>query len=157
MLLQGYKVIHEAEAIAYDKMASSIQGELKTRIRMTLRNWTGTLSRKELLNPLKHPLVAWTIISHKLLRWLTPFFLIGSFLANIFLLSNGLMYQVLFTLQILFYLFALIGLLSYKCQITIPIISSVFSFCLANIGFFIGLLKAFKGESIAKYEVSSSN
>jgi hypothetical protein len=157
ILLQGYRVVHEPEVVAYDKMESSIEGELATRIRMTLRNWTGTLSRKELLNPLRYPPIAWTIVSHKLLRWLTPFFLIGLFLSNIFLLSKGSIYQILFILQILFYLFALIGLLSHKYQTEIPIISSAFSFCLANVGFLIGVFKAFKGESVAKYEVSNSN
>jgi cellulose synthase/poly-beta-1,6-N-acetylglucosamine synthase-like glycosyltransferase len=65
--LQGYRVIQDRNATVFDAMPHSIQGELRTRIRMTARNWTGTLARPEILNPLRFPLTALGLISHKLL------------------------------------------------------------------------------------------
>ena len=69
---QGYRVVHVDDAVAYDEFPSTVKGELKARTRMTLRNITCTLKRCSLLNALRHPLVSWAVISHKLLRWLTP-------------------------------------------------------------------------------------
>ena len=73
--LQGYRVLHDSRAAVFDTFPHSIEGELRARIRMVARNWTGTLSQPALLNPLRFPGTAWGLVSHKLLRWLTPFFL----------------------------------------------------------------------------------
>ena len=156
IILQGYRVVYEPQAIAYDVFPSSIQGELKTRIRMTLRNWTGTLSRKQLLNPFKYPSICFSLISHKILRWLTPYFLLSIFILNPLLLGN-FCYQLLFTLQIIFYSLALIGFILEKKQIHLRIFTLPFSFCLANLGMFIGVFKALKGESITEYHVLESS
>ena len=66
----------------FDTMPHSVNGELRARIRMTARNWSGTWARPALLNPLRFPFTALGLISHKLLRWWTPFFLGMAFLAN---------------------------------------------------------------------------
>src|SRR5579862_5617116 len=80
--LQGYRVLLDEEATVFDAMPHSVEGELRARIRMTARNWTGTLSRPALLNPLRYPFTALGLVSHKLLRWLTPFFLALILLCN---------------------------------------------------------------------------
>src|SRR5580658_3669875 len=71
------------------------------------RNWTGTLSRPALLNPFLYPLTAWSLVSHKLLRWLTPFFLGVVFLSSASLAARGGS-PALFWLQVAFYTSALI-------------------------------------------------
>ncbi len=151
IILQGYRVVHQPEAIAYDTFPSSIEGELQTRIRMTLRNWTGTLSRKQLLNPFRYPLISFSIISHKLLRWLTCFFLLALLILNLLLLRYPV-YQFLFILQITFYCLALIGFILEKRSRHIQIFTVPFSFCLANLGMFLGVLKSFLGIKITVYE-----
>jgi cellulose synthase/poly-beta-1,6-N-acetylglucosamine synthase-like glycosyltransferase len=151
IILQGYRVVHEPEAIAYDAFPSSIRGELKTRARMTLRNWTGTLSRKQLLNPFKYPLISLSLISHKLLRWLTPYFLLGILLVNLFLLKNPL-YRFLGVIQLAFYMLAFIGFILEMKKKNILIFTIPFSFCLGNIGIFIGVLRSFFGVKITTYK-----
>jgi cellulose synthase/poly-beta-1,6-N-acetylglucosamine synthase-like glycosyltransferase len=151
VILQGYRVMHEPEALAYDASPSSIKGELKTRIRMTLRNWTGTLSRKQLLNPFKYPLVSLSLTSHKLLRWLTSFFLLFILILNLFLLRHPL-YQLLFIFQIVFYGLAVIGFILERRSRHLRIFTVPFSFCLANLGMFIGVIKSFLGIKITTYE-----
>jgi len=48
--LQGYRVVQDARVVVYDTMPSSIKGEFRARVRMTARNWTGTLARPAILN-----------------------------------------------------------------------------------------------------------
>jgi cellulose synthase/poly-beta-1,6-N-acetylglucosamine synthase-like glycosyltransferase len=149
--LQGYRVLHDRRAIVFDTMPHSIQGELRTRIRMTARNWGGTLARPAILNPLRFPLTALGLLSHKLLRWLTPFLL-----AIIFVTNTGLVLQgqaiLPWMLQIGFYLSAYIGWLHTQKKRPAGVFGYPFSFCLANVGFFLGMVKVLRSERIVAYQ-----
>jgi cellulose synthase/poly-beta-1,6-N-acetylglucosamine synthase-like glycosyltransferase len=148
--LQGYRVLHDSRPVVFDSMPHSIEGELRARIRMTARNWTGTLSRPALLNPFRFPLTSWGLISHKLLRWLTPFLLLVIFLANSFLLFHDRL-VALWLAQALFYLAAFAGWLRVRKTERAGIFSHPFSFCLANVGFFLGMIRAFRAKRIVAY------
>lgn len=147
---QGYRVIQDREATVFDAMPHSIEGELRARIRMTSRNWTGTLSRPALLNPLSFPLTALGLISHKLLRWLTPFFLAIIMTCNTLLALRGHL-AFLWWLQVVFYLSALIGWGLARKQRPAWVCGYSFSFCLANVGFLLGMVKAFRNQKIIAY------
>jgi len=153
--LQGYRVVHEAHALLFDTMPHTIAGELKTRARMTLRNWAGTLSRAALLNPLRFPGTALALISHKLLRWLTPFILFGLFLASAAVALRGGPASP-WALQAAFYIAALIGWRLTRAGRPAWVFGLPFAFCLANVGFFLGLLKALRGETIVAYQSGGS-
>lgn len=152
IILQGYKVTHEDKAIAHDTFPSSIEGELNARERMTLRNFTCTLSKYKLLNPFRFPLVSFSVISHKILRWLTPYLMISLFFFNLFLLKEGHFYELTFYCQMMFYSLGFIGFVAAENNHHIPIASSAFSFILANIGFFLGILKSVMGQRITVYK-----
>jgi cellulose synthase/poly-beta-1,6-N-acetylglucosamine synthase-like glycosyltransferase len=148
--LQGYRVIQDREATVFDAMPHSIEGELRARIRMTARNWTGTLSRVALLNPLRFPLTAVGLVSHKLMRWLTPFFLAVILLCNTMLALEG-HFVALWCLQVAFYLSAFIGWVLTRKQRPAWLFGYAFSFCLANLGFLLGMVKAFRNQKIVAY------
>ncbi len=151
--LAGYRVLHNSRARAYDAMPHSAEGELRARIRMTARNWTGTLSRKEILNPLRYPGTALGLISHKLLRWLTPLFLMILFFATVYGATIGNReYQALFGAQVLFYVLAYVGWLRFRTRGSGGLLGFPFSFCLANIGFLGGLLMVLRSEQIIAYD-----
>ena len=61
---QGYLVVHEPLAKAFDEFEEGSGITLRRRIRQTLRNWQGTWSRPALLNPLLHPWYALALWSH---------------------------------------------------------------------------------------------
>jgi cellulose synthase/poly-beta-1,6-N-acetylglucosamine synthase-like glycosyltransferase len=147
---QGYRVIQAREATVFDEMPHSIEGELRTRIRMTARNWTGTLARPAVLNPFRFPLTALGLASHKLLRWLTPFFLALIFTCNSLLALQG-QFRILWWLQIVFYLSAFIGWQLSRRQRPAWVFGYPFSFCLANFGFLLGMLKALRHQKIVAY------
>ena len=148
--LQGYRVLQGREATVFDAMPHSIEGELRTRIRMTARNWTGTLSCPAILNPFRFPLTALGLVSHKLLRWLTPFFLLLILLSNTRLAVEG-RFMTAWLLQIAFYLCACVGWLLSRKQRPAWFFGYAFSFCLANIGFFLGMVKALRSHRIVAY------
>src|SRR6185437_4432558 len=98
----GYRVRFESRAIAYEETTVTTRQEWKMRVRVATRGMRGVLSVRELLNPRIHPWPAFQLISHKVLRWLSPLFLIGIFLSSAALLEYPL-FRVLFLVQAGFY------------------------------------------------------
>lgn len=148
--LQGYRVVQEPEGVVYDTMPHTVEGELRARVRMTARNWTGTLSRRALLNPFRFPLTALGLFSHKLLRWLTPVLLVIMFVTNTILAFQH--EQVLpWILQIVFYASAVIGWFLTRKKKRAGLFGYPFSFCLANVGFIFGILKALRNQRVVTY------
>lgn len=148
--LQGYRVVQNPDPIVFDTMPHSIEGELRARIRMTARNWSGTLSRPAILNPLRFPLTALGLLSHKLLRWLTPFFL-AMVLFSSGLLALGGRLVVLWWLQVAFYVSAAVGWELTRRQRPAWVFGYPFSFCLANIGFMLGMVRVLRNQKIVAY------
>lgn len=149
---RGYRMVHASNAIAYDRMENDSAREFKIRVRMTLRNWRGTWSRPELLNPLRNAGYAFALWSHKLLRWLSPLFLL-SIMASAFAMSvSGSAFFKLVTAGLAgFYIAGLAGWQAEARNWRVPVVCTVYSFLLANLGFLVGLWKALHGESITQY------
>jgi len=148
--LEGYRVVQDTRVVVYDIMPNSIHGELRARIRMTARNWTGTLYRPGILNPFRFPLTSWALVSHKLLRWLTPFFLAVLLAANAVLCVHR-QWIPLCLLQLAFYAAAFIGWLRTRKGAPAWVFGYPFAFCLANVGFLLGMMKVMRGQKIASY------
>ncbi len=148
--LQGYRVIQDPRAIVYDKMPCSTKEELRARVRMTARNWTGMFARRSLLNPLRFPCTAWGLVSHKFLRWMMPFFLLVLFLLNSLLAFHGAL-LLLLALQACFYGAALVGWWRSRAASCERIFGYPFAFCLANLGFLLGAWKSLRGERVEAY------
>jgi len=132
--------VHQPCAVAFDEMSIGNKNELKDRIRMTSRNWTGTLMYSDLLNPFKNPSYAFSIFSHKILRWLSPFFLLISTMLSVFLYNDGIHFFLYIFSS--FFLCGILGYFSNKMNVNFFFTSSIFSFLLANVGFLVGVSKA---------------
>ena len=148
---KGCRVVYDDKAIAYDTVISSSKGLLKTKARTIGMDIKGLFLNKVLLNPFSHFAVAWSLISHKLLRWLVPFFLVGIFVCNLFLLEYRF-YQIIFILQILFYFLAILGYIFQKFGKRSKLGGMPFSFCVVNTAALIGTLKFLFGKASGKWE-----
>jgi len=149
---QGYQVKHVSSAIAYDKTPETQRTEFKARVRMTLRNWQGTWSRAELLNPLKHPGYAFALWSHKIIRWLTPVWLILLTILSFISALHSLFGLTVFILLMVLYGLAAYGFFAEKHNWKMPrLVNLAYSFMLANVGFLVGLWQAITGRQITIY------
>lgn len=112
----------------------------RTKIRIISKDLRGLLRAPECLNPLNVGKIAFGLWSHKLLRWLIPYFLIGLFFSNVALAQPGRpFYQATLAAQAIFYLFALLGLLLDKRGNPFPF-SVASSFCVVNLAALFGTL-----------------
>ncbi len=151
VIARGYKVVFQPNAVAYEKRIAHPKAELRARVRMTLRSFTGTLSRSGLLRLFDYPGIAWSILSHKMLRWLIPYFLLLTSRANLFLV-DGFFYQLSLALQGFFYASAFICYSFYRRRIRVPLFSTVYAFCLMNLAILLGVTKAILGHRILAYQ-----
>jgi hypothetical protein len=149
--LQGLKVVHASAALALDSMEFDPAGEFKDRVRMTLRNWVGTWRREALLNPLRYPGYAFALWSHKVLRWLSPFFFLVAILCSIRFIDHPVLWVIPFCTALFLAAGALGGIVQ-MVGLELPLIGTVFSFFLANVGFFVGIIRALAGHSIVAYK-----
>lgn len=106
----GYRVLYDPEAAALEFAAASVKGEFSRRVRIARGSFRALAQLSQV--PLDG-ITCWAFFSHKFLRWVLPFLLVGCLVSNVFLLSSPL-YAVLFALQLLFYFWAGAGLLFYR-------------------------------------------
>lgn len=106
---QGYRVVYEPEALLKEPSLSKRKDEYKMRVRVALRALWALYDMRQLLNPKGNWLFAWQLWSHKLLRYHCFFFMLGLYIGSMFLWNLGIFYKVLFLLQNLVYLGALIS------------------------------------------------
>jgi|SaaInlStandDraft_4_1057021.scaffolds.fasta_scaffold13037_2 cellulose synthase/poly-beta-1,6-N-acetylglucosamine synthase-like glycosyltransferase len=142
VVLKGKKCIHTDDAIAWDELPDSPKKEFLARVRMTSKNIHGTITRWGFSMIFKKPVYSLTLFFHKIGRWLTPFWLMSLFISNLFLLADSWFYFAIFLLQILFYSLGFLGYLGVRFIFS----AQIYSFLLANIGFFFGVLKAMFGK-----------
>ncbi|PIW58190.1 MAG: glycosyl transferase family 2, partial [Candidatus Omnitrophica bacterium CG12_big_fil_rev_8_21_14_0_65_50_5] len=89
--------------------------------------------------------------SHKVLRWLAPFFLAVAFAANIFLLTSGRPYIFIFILQCAFYSAALAGRGMVRRKKQFKLLSLAYYFASMNLALFLGFLKFLQGTQSVKW------
>ncbi len=152
IVLQGYQMRHASTAIASDSWTAETDSEFRDRVRMTLKDWQGIWSRRELLNPFQYPGVAFALWSHKLLRWLSPVFLIILSISAVILASAGHQeFQFACFWLVLICLSGAVGWWVQSKGLRIPVITQIYCFFLANAGFLIGLWRSLSGHTIRMY------
>jgi cellulose synthase/poly-beta-1,6-N-acetylglucosamine synthase-like glycosyltransferase len=148
---KGYRIVFEPEAVAYEETTEKPSEEFKMRIRVITRAMRGILYVKTLLNPLKYPFVSFQLISHKVLRWLIPFPLVGLLVSNYFLLGQWF-YNMTFIMQISFYSIALIGMIADKLGKRLKMFAIPMYFCVVNTASLIAFFKTLKGQKTVIWE-----
>jgi cellulose synthase/poly-beta-1,6-N-acetylglucosamine synthase-like glycosyltransferase len=148
-LRTGCDLLFERAAIAEEETAPRITNEFNRRARIG----TGVFQSLERLYPLLDPRrgwVAFTFLSHKVLRWAGPFLLVGLAAANALLLGDPL-YDAAMMLQIVFYFVALIGLVmpvgAWPKIARLPTL-----FVTVNAALFVGFCRWLAGERSAIWQ-----
>ena len=100
MVKRGWLALAVREAQASEKMVPTLEGEFARKRRMMSHTWPIVL-RGGMLSPRGYdPLYAFMIVSHRILRYLTPFLHVIALVANVLLLGQGWVYWVTLALQL---------------------------------------------------------
>lgn len=106
-LRTGCTFVYDDDAVAFEDSAPDLASEFKRRSRIGAGGFQSIVALRRLLWP-REGWVAFTFLSHKVLRWICPFALIGALVANLFLAVDP-PYRVLLVAQVAAYSFAVLG------------------------------------------------
>ncbi len=144
---KGGLAINELEALCYESSPQEIQEEFRRKTRISAGNFANLAMFKHLLWPPNSSL-SFAFLSHKVLRWYGPFFILISYLCTLLLalVYDNTFYQVLGLLQT----FALFGipLLDWFFQqlnLNVVLLRYITYFNAMNLALFNGFFKYLKG------------
>jgi len=134
ILMENYSCVFCEDALAFENTSISETGEFHRKVRIGRANFNFIWTFVPLLNPLK-PMRAYMFLSHKLLRWLSPFLLFALFASSIMLMDANVFYKGFLIVELLFLIAALSG------------IKACNYFFIMNFALFFGFCKSFLRES----------
>lgn len=108
----GHRIAYTSDAYAEEYGSASLAEESKRKRRIAAGGLQSIWWLRSLMNPFRHPKVAFQFVSHRVLRWsITPFALLALIPLNValVLMSAGWVYTTAWVLQIAFYAAALSG------------------------------------------------
>jgi len=152
ILEKGYRIVFEPEALARETTTDNAKQEFKMRIRVITQGMVGLIYMRKLLNPFKFCFVSFQLISHKVLRWFIPLFLIGLFTVNTVIIRDNIFYLLFFCCQLLFYSAALLGLFLQKANRKLGLFGFPLYFCTLNFAALISMINLIKQKNIVGWE-----
>ena len=120
IVLQGYRVVFNERAKAFDRAAADADAEARRKVRTLAGNYQILSLEPRLLSP-RHNRVWVQYMSHKLGRLAVPYALLAAFAASLTLASSSVMYAAILAGLVAFVLLAGFGaLLEMRGRLTDP-------------------------------------
>ena len=100
----GLRAVSDRRIIGYYKNITDTRKEYQRKVRTVMRGMSALRIRRNVLNPFRYGRFSFEVFSHKLMRWATPWFLLGALIINAVLALQGFLYRILFVAQLVLYL-----------------------------------------------------
>jgi biofilm PGA synthesis N-glycosyltransferase PgaC len=107
VVLQGYRVVHDSTAVAYDRLPERARDEFRRKVRTLAGNFQLAVRLPAALVPGLNP-IAWQYLSHKVLRLAVPWALLA--LLPLSAVLPGVFYRAILGAQLGCYGLGLLGL-----------------------------------------------
>ncbi len=156
VIIKGYKAIIELDAHVYEDVSNSLCEEFRRKVRIAAGNFQN----------LKHFYICLfsgtkglsvSFFSHKVLRWIGPFFLAAIFLCSLLMSGENIFYRYLLYIQLLILIFPVIDYLLGKINIHIIILRFVTHFISMNFALLAGFIKFLKGVKTNVWQPTRRN
>ncbi|MEK6334148.1 MAG: glycosyltransferase family 2 protein [Acidobacteriota bacterium] len=152
MVEQRLRAVYEPNAVCTEETNRRSDAELKMRVRVIAQTFTDLWRHRSMLNPFRSGFYAVQLFSHKVMRYLVPFFLIALFAAATVLAPGAFIYRMMFVAQFAGYACALLAWLLEKAGIRNRLLALPQYFVLANLASLIACYQFIRGERYARWE-----
>lgn len=152
VVMQGFRVIFDSEAIAYDIVSKDVKLEWKRKVRTLAGNWQLLSLCPVLLSPFRNP-VWWRFLSHKIFRLIVPAALLIIFAAG--LLQDAFFYKVITLVQLSFYAVGIAGVFIPAMR-QIRIVNMIYFFLVMNFAAIVGFWRWITGRSETAWSLSKA-
>ncbi len=100
VIRQGKRVVLDRDVYCFERPSNEAGKEYRRQVRITTRTLGAIRRNLEFLDPFHYGSFAFFLISHKIMRFLVPFFLIATFGINLILIAQSPVYRVTFLGQL---------------------------------------------------------
>ena len=146
-----HRVVYDERVHSSEVANSELGSEFRMRTRVSLRALRGIAYMHRLCNPVNYPWIAFSLISHKVMRYFGFLFLPIVFLTNLMLVSTSV-YAALFIAQVIVYLLAIVG---WRKDLSEPFRKLTLIpayFLISNAAFTVAAIKFLQGETMATWQ-----
>jgi cellulose synthase/poly-beta-1,6-N-acetylglucosamine synthase-like glycosyltransferase len=144
VLEMKYKAINSLEAKVFEDVSNNLSIEFKRKIRIATGDFQNLNRFKKLLFPPWKGL-AFSFLSHKVLRWITPIFMIFAWISAFIMSFSSDFYLILFIAYNFIFFLTLADFLLKKLNIHNVILRFITHFLTMNLALLIGMFKSIKG------------
>ena len=138
------KVILNPEAIGYLNVPNEMKEEFRRKVRIAKGNFQNLFAFLHLLHPIWRG-KSFSYLSHKVLRWLGPFFILTVFISNLFLLDKSEIYQLALYFQIFLFIIPAVDYVLRKFGIHVLFLRFITHFYGMNAALLAGFINYLKG------------
>ena len=145
------KIIFEENALVYEDTKADTEGEFRRKARIATGNFQNLVYFKNLFaNP--YSVTGFAYTSHKVLRWLTPFFYLLACICCICLLNSNPLFAYLLITQLLLLIIPPLNKLLIKAGIKLKPLISLAHFIVMNFAIFVGFIRYCKGVTSSVWQ-----
>ncbi|MGZ3867295.1 MAG: glycosyltransferase [Bacteroidia bacterium] len=145
------KVLFEQDAVVYEDLSSNTKDEFRRKARIATGNFQNLFYFKKLAFTVFSK--TWfAYVSHKVLRWFTPFLFIFNFISCVILIpANNLLIPVFYA-ELFLLVVPFLNWLLVKMKIKIGLFISLSHFMIMNAALFVGFVRNTKGVASSVWE-----
>lgn len=153
MVEQNLRAVYEPDAICTEETNRHADKELRMRVRVITQTYTDLWRHRAMLNPLRSGFYAVELLSHKVMRYLVPVFLLLILFSSAALAANSYFFAFALLGQLGFYALAALGWLFERRGVRRQRAFALPQyFVLANLAAVIAIYKFMRGERFARWE-----
>lgn len=152
MVQQGLRAIYEPTAVCWEEPNAEAKRELAVRVRITTQTFADLWRNRDMLNPFRHGFYAIQLLSHKVMRYMIPVFLLVTLITSGLLATRSWLYALIFGCQLAFYLVAVASWLSAKAGVKSYWLAFPQYFVITNLASLLALFKLIRGERYIRWE-----
>ena len=150
----GLRAVSAPDVLGFYQDLQDPSKEYQRKIRTVIRGMTGLSRHLEVLNVRRYGLFAVQVLSHKLMRWLTPWFLLMLFVLSAMTAPEGGVYTLALLLQILFYAVALVAQFLPEVR-RFGLVKLVYFFVQVNVALLDAAIKFMAGKRMTTWKPSA--
>lgn len=151
--LDKKRAVYNKEAVAYEKAGETDSDEFKRKVRMNRRILDAIMPDIRIVNIIKYGWFSFFYFGHRTCRYLLWLMHLLAFVSNIPLVKLGTFWQILFVLQVLFYVSAIIG---WKTKTEVKLIKIIYYYCMTVAAQWRGVFNILTGKAKPVWEKAES-
>ncbi len=151
VISEGKRVVYEPDARGIEMVVPDVRAEFLRKVRMVAGGYEALWRFRYLLNPLRYPKVTFQLLSHKLMRWMVPLFLIVALVSSVIAAQAQPVLAGAVALQVAFYALGGLGWISAAARRWTPVYVPYY-FCAVNIAAAVGFWRFLRGRQAITWQ-----